>query len=428
MKKKDPMRAWRREAARLHASHENSPFSGGTELRDRMAELWLLLRGGPDEVLRDYRELPEVAITRSQVNAETELHAGRVPWSADRERLDIVTSIAGTLRALDAKLTDLPGFRGKPLSSLAWFSKPADVFVIPRGRAKRTDRQEGPGNGFLRRATPNHNMIPRTLPGGYEVEVRVDDTLSLPVPCDRVPMVGAALFPGQKMEWDKEGKDGWIALGADTGQDEAILRQQVTACYADGLLAAVWPELSMPERRREILRSELSQLENTAEPQSGPHMVVAGSWHDAVEDGHANVMRILDGSGDERLTFTKISRFFGGGVREGNIRDKRIPVVWTQDCLISFAICSDFCDLAKPEPPYIELDVDLVLVPSLGNEKALKGHETNRDRRRFITAGETAVVQQNEDGKMPVGWVLPLNKQGLSEEMDAWSVREVDLD
>lgn len=422
------MEAWKREVEELHASHEKSSFSGGVELRDRMAELWSLLRRGPDEVSRDYRELPEVAIVSSQEAADRHLRVSQVPWSASGDCLAIVTSIAGALRALDAQLTDLPGFRGKPLSSLTWISETADVYVIPRGRAKRTDRQEGPGSGYLRRATPNHNMIPRTLPGGYEVDVRVDDTLSLPVPRDRVPMVGAALFPGQKMDWNKRGKEGWIALDADTGQDESILRRQVSECYGGGLLAAVWPELSMPERRREILQANLSRLDGTAEPQTGPHLVVAGSWHDEVEDGHANVMRILDGSGEERLTFTKISKFFGGGVREGNIRDNRIPIVWTQDCLISFAICSDFCDLAKPEPPYLELDVDLVLVPSLGNERALNGHETNRKRRRFITAGETAVVQQNEDGKEPVGWVLPENEQGRAEELDAWSVRKVDLE
>lgn len=94
------------------------------------------------------------------------------------------------------------------------------------------------------------------------------------------------------MHWDKSGNDGWMALDADTGQDEAILHQRVTECYANGLLAAVWPELSMPERRRKILQSELSRQDSIAEPQSGPHLVVAGSWH----DGHANIMRILDGS------------------------------------------------------------------------------------------------------------------------------------
>lgn len=98
-----------------------------------MAELWLLLRDGPDEVVRDYRGLSEVTIARSYESAETAFLAGRVPWSADGECLAINTSIAGALRVLRTKLTDLPGFRGKPLSSNAWFSESAYILVIPCG-------------------------------------------------------------------------------------------------------------------------------------------------------------------------------------------------------------------------------------------------------------------------------------------------------
>jgi len=423
---KDELRQWLAQAQGLRLAHDQASFESAADLRNRLAELWLLVDNGPPQVHTVYRELPERAIELHREPLSEELVASALPWSARGDAREVVLSIAGAMRALDAKLTTLPQFRGKPVSGRTLLAEDTGVYVIPRGRPKHTDRQEGPGNCHLRRAAPNHNLVPRELPGGYEVEVLVDAKLSLPIGRDRPIAVGAALFPDQHVEWDKA-DEGWIALEADTGRDEELIRAQVEGAYTAAPFAAVWPELSMPERRRTLLQQHLQRRSDGAPPLSGPRLVAAGSWHDPSPEGPRNVMRILDGTGEERLSFAKISRFIGGGVREGNEPDRTIKVLWTQECLVSFAICSDFCDLSTPEPPFLRLDVDLLLVPSLGTPKALKGHEANRERRRIITAGETVVVQQQEGSHDPQGWVLPEAPGSQAGENRAWSIREVDL-
>lgn len=416
---------WAARAKKLSAEHAAAEFTTGVSLRDCLAELWLLLDEAPDEVHRTYRDLPENRIGTALRCLSDDLVAGKLPWNGTGSVDEVVLELAAALRAVDAKLVDLPAFVGRPLSGNTLLSRKSDVFVIPRGRAKATDRQEGPGATYHRRATPNHSMIPREIEGGYTVEVVVDEKLGLPIERDRKVMIGAALFPGQEIDW-VEHPDGYIADGVTTEDDEKLIEQHVEGAFLGVPFAAIWPELSMSEKRREILSEKLQARSDRSAPLQGPRLIVAGSWHEQIGDGHENVMRILDGEGDERLRFAKVSKFRGKNVAEGNTPSKVLKVLWTQDCLVSFAICSDFCDMSRPEPPFLRLDVDLILVPSLGHEGALKGHEANANRRKILSGGQTAVVQQHEESDDPVGWVIPAEAGGSLEESRAWSLREID--
>ena len=424
-KGKATVRKWAARAKRLSAAHAVAEFTTGASLRDCLAELWLLLDHAPDEVHRTYRDLPENRIGTALRRLADELVAGKLPWNGTGSIDEVVLELAAALRAVDAMLVDLPAFVGRPLSGKTLLSRKTDVFVIPRGRAKATDRQEGPGATYHRRATPNHSVVPREIDGGYTVEGVVNEKLGLPIERDRKVMIGAALFPGQKIDW-VEHPDGYIADGVTTEDDEKLIGQHVEGAFVGAPFAAIWPELSMSERRRKMLSEKLQNRSGGSAPLQGPRLVVAGSWHEQIGDSHENVMRILDGEGEERLRFAKVSKFRGKNVAEGNTPSKVLKVLWTQDCLVSFAICSDFCDMSRPEPPFLRLDVDLILVPSLGHEGALKGHEANASRRKILSGGQTAVVQQHEESDDPVGWVIPAETDGSLKESRAWSLREID--
>lgn len=236
--------------------------------------------------------------------------------------------------------------------------------------------------------------------------------------------VGAALMPAMKVEFEKQLNGTYRAVGAPCPDEARILAEQIEGAYAGPRLAIAWPELSMPPDRLETLQGDMRKQSRNVEPQEGPAITVAGSWHDERDGVIRNVMRVLDKSGVERLAFDKVTTFVGGGVTEANIPGKIIPVLMNNDALVTFAVCSDFCDL-EIDPPYLSLDIDLLVVPSLGNAAALNGHEGNARRFGIFFGTSTFLVQQNEDTHDPVGWVLPACAVSRKKEEDkAWSVRQ----
>jgi hypothetical protein len=237
--------------------------------------------------------------------------------------------------------------------------------------------------------------------------------------------LGAALIPGMKVQFDEQDNGTLRAVSAPCDNEEAIFEEQLAGAYVEPMLAVAWPELSMPADRRARLQTGMKARSLKAEPLDGPTITVAGSWHEDEGKVVRNIMRVLDKSGNERLAFVKITTFVGGGLTEANVPGDTIPVLINNDALVTFAVCSDFCDMAIP-PPYLALDVDLLVVPSLGTEAALNGHETNSRRFQILFGTSTFLVQQNERSDIPVGWVLPhcpVNK--ISAESKPWSRRQV---
>ena len=72
-----------------------------------------------------------------------------------------------------------------------------------------------------------------------------------------------------------------------------------------------------------------------------------------------------------------------GALAEGIEPSNRILVVVSPTITIAIAICLDFCEVVRERNPYDELDVDLVLVASMGGPTTLEGHK--RRRREFGT-------------------------------------------
>ncbi|MBP0114352.1 hypothetical protein [Bradyrhizobium vignae] len=80
--------------------------------------------------------------------------------------------------------------------------------------------------------------------------------------------------------------------------------------------------------------------------------------------------------------------------------------------MVGVAICLDFCDVC--ETPFSELDVDVMLVPSMGNDRTMQGHQTTAAQvevrfgtRSFVVQHPTHTAFKDER----LGTTLPLLKE-----------------
>ena len=221
--------------------------------------------------------------------------------------------------------------------------------------------------------------------------------------------MGAALFPGLRLEF-RHVEGGFVVTEATCeGATETVARQLESA-FAEGCLAVVWPELTVTPALLALIRETLVGRILSADPRMALHLVVAGSWH--VEEGDKvwNVATVLDGYGDEKLGYRKVLAYQDRKLgREAIETALEVPVLVTDDHLVGFGICKDFCDLGVPLA-YRELDVDLVLVPSMGNPVTMDGHRSTAKGMR-TTFGTRVFVVQQADPDLPAaeqpGWVLP---------------------
>lgn len=86
-----------------------------------------------------------------------------------------------------------------------------------------------------------------------------------------------------------------------------------------------------------------------------------------------------------------------------------MQVLVMEEGLFAFGICLDFCNISE-RPPYLDLDVDYVLIPSCGNETTMSSHVDRSGELMIKLKARTVVVQQHfppkPDGTSPLGYVL----------------------
>ena len=93
--------------------------------------------------------------------------------------------------------------------------------------------------------------------------------------------------------------------------------------------------------------------------------------------------------------------------------------------LIAFAICKDFCDKAR-EVPIRSLDVDLVLVPSMGRLNTMTAHRDTADTMKISFGTRAVVVQQTypfDPAKDPSGYLLKAPKEPRAAEPKTLAAR-----
>jgi hypothetical protein len=434
--KRDDSAAWYERASELQQQHTDRSLAGEGDVRLALCELWDLAVSAPNEIATAYRELTSKALVSQESICADALDGGELSWEVGGNAKDIALSLGGQMWALDTELISARSYQSLP-SINACLCAPANMYVIPRLAQKSKSRRPGPGSGFGKRGVPNHRILPSVVGEGMQVKLLSDPTLALSVGKGDIQALGAALFP-KMLSGFADTESGAVASDAEFPDEERCLLEQLDGAFQQPLVAAAWPELSMPPGRLKVIATGMKTRGAKAKLMAGPVLTCAGSWHERRNGEIYNIMHVLNRNGESRFQFDKITTFVGGGVREGNSRGKVIPVLAMPDALVSFAICSDFCDL-EIAPHYLELDIDLLIVPSLSHPPAFVGHQANAAKLASTFGTTVFVVQQNEKVKgdegekgdpnvPPVGWVLPtVDELGAAAENRPWSLRNVCL-
>ena len=399
-----------------------------TSLRIALGTTALLMARAPTRFTDAYSRLSEVELAQGGLRVQNQLEQDDWTWTVDAANAaDLVKDIGCRARGLDAALAHAVPFDGPPDDvDRAYYCPEADAYVIPRHGGVETARPKGGRMFFLRRGTPLHRVVPKRL-GSFTTRLHALDDLDSSLSTTR--SLGAAMFEEFELKLETDGGS-FKATGIVCPSAKESAAAHVDAGRA-ACIAIVWPELTMPP---EIVQSLADKLSSDA---LGPgatgalQWVLAGSWHQG--DPVKNLAPILDAYGNLRFEYAKSILYRDGehGI-EAALEGYVVPILVTERSLVAFGICRDFCELVQGTP-YPELGVDLVVVPSMGEETTIRSHRTAAHL--ISVAGERAfVVQQRQrTGRGKTGWVLPPIGDPSTLEPDAmlagsWSEHRWDRD
>ena len=395
-------------------------------LEAALSQLWCAMQSPPDAVRSAYQIIKERDLVESRMRAAQLALKAAPAWAPDTTAglNDLVRAVALEIRALDRALyecRDLGRF-GDPNEEYRAYGG-EDVFILPCIEGSRPSGRRG--QDFDRRGLVYNRILPGSIDGLtvrlHQPVVRgpgMDGTAA-----DLVSALFANVLP-------------IIAPGADedlfrvTGlTNEAALaddlRVQVAALDDGGAaMMAVWPELTMPPALQTILIEAL-QARALADDIKPIGFVVAGSWHETRGPGFVNRAGVLDDFGTPLLEVLKRGRYeIRPGVLENLDPGVELPILMYGDLLIAFGICKDFCE-RRAETPFARLDVDLVIVPSLGDQKTMGHHAVAADTLATRYGARVLVVQQflSPDASLDV-WGSVLRPADAPRRMPAAPVRQ----
>lgn len=385
----------------------------GFDPREPLVWAWVVLDTMPNDADQRYQKLRERAADGTGIEDRADMMRQRgyamtglptaivlqVPW------------LAALARVLDDELAALQYWPEdvREWSPEDWRPPGYECFVVPVRREQRL----ADGRPAQRRGLLHHAVIPERI-GSLQVELHLHpDAAVREVAADPADWIfGSAVFPGMTVVPLETADDGFRLVDAPLAGDvEALVNGQVEAAEEAGTDIAVWPELTMPGPRLDLLTARLSAI-----PLVGRRipLVIAGSWH--VErpsdedvgdegtaggpDGHVNRSEIMLGHGEPLLSYDKRRRFPYAGLSEDIRTGRSLPVVVMEDCLVGIAICRDNCDDSAKET-YHALPLDLVIAPSMGAGSTVEAHERHAKAQRSAQGTITVVVQQGlaVDGK-----------------------------
>lgn len=402
---------WRKEAVKLAREHSELTELSEEVVRETLLQLHRLVGAAPNSVIDSYRQVQEDELIRSSGEALDRLSAGDFSWPRhdSRNEYDWIWPLAVQIRALDsALLTLVKSDYGPPADpNESYSSSRSGSFVIPRKHLRQPSAAKRNGQSFSRRGLLHHRILPREL-RGYEIYLIWNDTISHDT--DSLSIIaGAALFKNLKIKTASDASNGFIVVDVSCDDAEGTVEHQIEQSLSDRCFSVVWPELVVPPGLRKYISELLKARALDADPRPAPQILVAGTWHEDQGGAIINQATVLDGYGDTKLTFQKLIPFMDRELGIERVkRGTRLPILLTDTHLIAFAVCRDYCDLSL-SLPYQELDVDLVLVPSMGNEKTMEGHQATAKAMRVLYDARAFVVQQaNPPVAGEVGLVLPL--------------------
>lgn len=363
-----------------------------------------LAEANPSDI---YCRIPE-----AELFAAGAVHSGRLElndwaWSLDDADLDAaVYSLGARVRALDALLCDVARHHGPPVDADSeYLCAATDWYVVPRLTSRIARSGHGGRATFEQRGTLEHRLLPRKI-GSYTTSLHWLGDIAETSPDD---MLGAAMFENFDVSFDVGGDPKkFSATGISCGSARDTIRRSVGEAHRSRCVAVAWPELTMrPEIELAALREALEDFA-CSEDAGGPlAFTLAGSWHVEGELGRENIAPVLNACGRDIFSHAKSRAYADNDYGIEDIQcGYRIPILVTQEQLVAFGICKDFCDLRKGIP-YPILNVDLVVVGSIGNEATMTSHRAAAGDASIYGCRAFVVQQDLTTGTAETGWVLP---------------------
>ena len=382
---------WCKACRALAEKHETVSNPSPDALKDMLADLYATMLAAPWGTRASYAAIDESRLATASVSHLARVEQSTFAWAnraigADRSLMALAIQIR-TVDALLEKTNDQ--LNRRPSASVReWRTTDRRHYVIPSRRARDLGNSAGDALSYGRRGTLHHRVIPTLIDG---MSVRIVPVGLLESDGREVDVhFGAALFPDLALKTAPTPK-GFRASGEGRPDLSEAIHEQVSALSSAH--AIVWPELTIDDDALEAVSATLASI--AMDGGGALNAVVAGSWHRPRWDGRiGNVAPLLDGTGERIGEYSKIVRFQHKEMGTEDIADGNELVVMVCDrFLAAVAICKDYCDLGEV-PPWGLLDVDVVLVPSMGNGSTMAGHLANAGRNRIHGDQRALIVQQ----------------------------------
>ncbi len=379
-------------AHRSEIANPQEPGRSALDPREPLLWAYTTLAAMPSSKRQDYQDLPETGdkgLGEGQDAFRATGYVFKELATAHRCRLEWLGRL---VRTLDA---DLAGFHFGPQpeerwSPESWIVSGYPCSVVPVDRAHRAEE----GKPFERRGVVNHAIIPTGL-GEHDIRLHLHSAVDPSAPRTDQPLRpfrhGAALFG--KLTLDLHRADGeFLVTGVQPPGHGAAMRRHVADATRDRCDVVLWPELCVPE---EAVADLVEHLEDTALKAAGrPSLLVPGSWHRGDGRDMRNRLVAVDGFGESVVDlYDKRRKFRLELAPEAIEPGAAISILVMEDRLVAFSICLDFCD-DNPPVVYEHLDVDLVLVPSMGGRSTTTSHLRHIPQQQSTHAAQVVVVQQ----------------------------------
>jgi hypothetical protein len=403
---------WQKAVFEIANKHD---LLGGAEpvetLTSVLVQLNDLVNQAPTAIRQRYRDLSEQELGEAALIRRDYLEGGDYGWAPPRDSTvaELLYAVAAQIRAADKLLFEQRDHGWPTDANVQWRSAENSALVIPRPRKMGHTLTNEP---YSRRGTLYHRILPARS-GGYQVKLYLEEALFSGDHVMQEIIMGAAMFEGLKITLMPREDNQIIVENIEFTNANQTVAHQIEAAHRDRCFALVWPELTIPPSIRMHIQSRLSARSFSESEVHRLEVVVAGSWHEPRPDGIVNVATVYDGYGDEVLSYSKILRGTVGGAYEDILSGDELPILVTKDHLLAFAICRDFCERLE-EPTIGNLDVDFILVPSLGNCRTLTSHIETARQVYMRFAARTFLVQQAQP-PLPAGLGFVI---GLPESLD----------
>jgi hypothetical protein len=387
--------------------------------------VWKTLGKAPSTSQQIYGEWPESELRARARGARAKLKEPAFGFELSSGDPDeILKSLAALLRALEMEHSSFDN-ASLPTDPASWIVELSGekFYLIPIERVP-WEPKPAPDQDFrpfLQRGLLSFRVIPLDVDGAKVTLWRVRRLVNWTVP----QFFGAALLPDVEFSRDESQPGTFIMTKAECERRPEIISYALKETFLSHCIATVFPELTIADAARRQIRTLLASRPWEEEPDGKsrkpqtPALVVAGSWHRSVKGGHANIAPVFDGDGNPLFEHHKRMKFKlkRGSKAKGHLVERIVPgqkvhVAVLDKCLIAIAICLDFADLKHPGKIYNSLDVDLVLVPSCGNDQTMRGHLDTARTFEIQRKSRTFVVQQAYPKRREgIGFVLCPKKE-----------------